>query len=153
MTLAPKELPPLQHGSCVDDTKGFTDCAEIWCVFGDPLVWRSTKVNGAIHVHVGHVRTLPYLGNSWTDCAETWCVVRGPLAMRLTQHGGCPHERTCNCTYIHLSKSVHSRSFIAQKAQKSIPPADKLYLLFCGSVHVNIQKKILFRENFMFNIL
>ena len=56
----------------------------------------------------------PYLGNGWTDCTEIWCVVRGPMAMRFTQDG-----RFCtsaSVTIIHLSASVHSRSFIAQKA-------------------------------------
>ena len=37
------------------------------------------------------------------------CVARGPPAMRFTRDGGYPH-----CT--HLSTSIHSRPFIAQKA-------------------------------------
>ena len=62
-----------------------------------------------------HVRIpFPYLGNGWTDCTEIWCVARGPVAMHFTQDG-----RFCtnaSVTVTHLSTSIRSRSFIAQKA-------------------------------------
>ena len=58
-----------------------------------------------------HVRTpFPYLGNGKPDCAETWCVVREPLAMHFTKDGGYPHERTCNCRYIHSLRRIRSFS-------------------------------------------
>ena len=89
-----------------------------------------------------HVRIpFPYLGNGWTDYTEIGCVVRGPVlpskgkkgissvlsialtpffpldgrvAMRFTQDG-----RFCtnaSVTVTHLSTSIRSCSFIAQKA-------------------------------------
>ena len=56
----------------------------------------------------------PYLGNSWTDRTEIWCVDRGLLAMCFTQDGR--FFTNARVTVTHLSTSIRSRSFIAQKA-------------------------------------
>ena len=83
----------------------------------DPLAKRFTKVDVRYVRACGtrvHVRIpFPYLGNCSTDCTEIWCVARG-VAMCVTQGG-----RICtnaSVTVTHLSTSIRSRSFIAQKA-------------------------------------
>ena len=67
----------------------------------------------------------PCLGSSWTDCTEIWCVVRGHVAVCFTQDGiFCTNA---SVTVTHLSTSIRSRSFIAQKASYWLLMAEKSF--------------------------
>ena len=62
-----------------------------------------------------HEHPFPYLENGWTNFAENCCVVRGPLAIHFP-HDGDIFSSTRVTVYTNLSTSIHSRSFIAQRA-------------------------------------
>ena len=98
------------------DVPLFSVSREIWCVIRGPLAMRFKLLRVELIVHTcARAHHFSHLRDRRTFCSKIWCAVRHALSARFAQDGGHLHERTCSCTHI-LSTSIHSVSFISQKA-------------------------------------